>query len=1821
MKSIRRIFNFRGLLLCASLAFMQYVAAAPLTLATGPLANSTTATVLPNIMFVLDDSGSMDWDYMPDTASNFSGKYGYNSHQCNGVYYNPNITYTPPINSTGGPLNATATSFSAAYRDGFKTSDGTVNLSTGFTGGSGTGSSGISLTPGPAFYYVYSGTQNTEALKKYSDTNSVFYKECNSTIGTTTAHDGTHPVNTLFTKVRLALVPTTTLIVGGSGGAATITFTASTSSKISSVVVSGAGGGQILSATTSGSSNPSTIASRVAANINACTTSAIGNCAVAGYSATASGNVVTISGPASSGATLTVAKPSGTGNATWSTTNFPTVGSTTVNSITVNGSELLSSSATGGTPSVLASSLQSKITLNGYSATVNGNIVTVTGPTSASTYTPVITFAGGATLTISTEAFPESTPSKLQNFANWYSYYSTRMLMMKTAAGQAFQPLDNRYRVGFITMNNNVSPGIVEVAPFNATQKSAWYSKLYAANPGNNTPLREILSRVGQYYAHKFGTVTTYSSTITVGGSGATYVDGITVGGTETMNGGTAETTSTSTLAKAIADQINAMQITDYGATATGSVVKIFGPASAAGSTPVIDKTGTMTLTATSFTGATTTAQLNGITPADPVQYSCQQNFTILSTDGYWNGSTTYNLSNGTVGQQDGWMAKPMWDGGISSYTITTPYTTTQRRQSTTSGATVTKVWSKTTTTVGAACTIPGTPAGAASAPMLDTTDGSHYVGLGSSGTSTSSPDGTRCFNIGTNSASVHAWFCRGSSGNNPVSGYRNATVTDGAGVTWYVVSSGANATGCISDNSKFGSGYSTTQGICPASASTSGNQVTVTNYTQNESISGATSTSIDEYVATQTTSQTVTNGVFGTVGPLTPSTLSYVFSRNIGTSSTSATSDTCAGQNGLITPCPNLSGAWTAGTTTGPTCTATASLPAAGSTTPIVTSTTSSGGSTSTVVTSTVGPTAGTPTQSAVTASGGTSDTLADVAMYYYQTDLRDESLGNCTGALGLDVCDNNVFIRQSDNNTQQHMTTFTLGLGARGKMIYSPSYLTDTSGDYWAVKNGLTASSTVCTWQTAGTTCTWPIPGSGKPENIDDLWHAAVNGRGAFFSATDPTTLSAGLSNALGGINSRQGAAAAAATSTLNPVAGNNFAYVASYTTISWKGNLEARGINTITGTVTENALWCIENVPAGNCSTPGTVVSETSGSTTAYYCVTPDSVICLDGELVGTDCKVPVATACTGTMGTLVSSTVDSRNIYTSNGSASSPAFVSFDATYAASHSSYFSAMASSLSQWSSLTSAQQTNAASDTNMVNFLRGKPNYEDRSSNAVDSRVYRFREAVLGDALESQPAFMAGPVFSYPYPGYSNFKTTQASRAGTVYMGTNDGMMHAFAADTGTERWAYVPSMIIPNMWKLADKNYGATPTTPHINLVNGSAITSDVCTANCSNVATAVWKTILVAGLNGGGRGYYALDITNPSSPALLWEITTTSGIGTVKDDDLGYSFGQPIITTLNDGTWAVLVTSGYNNISPGTGQGYLYVLNAATGAIISKISTGVGNTTTPSGLAKIAGWNNESAGNKVGYVYGGDLLGNVWRFDINGTDTATIGTGNVMKFASLYSDTASSNPQPVTTTPVLATIDGERIVIVGTGKYLELSDLATTQKQSIYAIKDPDATATLANPRTTLVQQKVKINPNASGTRVSDSSNYVDFTSGRGWYLDFPDTGERVNIDSQLVEGVLLVPTTVPSNTDCSPGGYGWLNYLDYKTGLSVNPPTGLVATKFDAPIVGINVIYVQGNPKVLVVTATDPTPTEDPNVQFKGSAPQFVGKRVTWRELVQ
>jgi len=584
------------------------------------------------------------------------------------------------------------------------------------------------------------------------------------------------------------------------------------------------------------------------------------------------------------------------------------------------------------------------------------------------------------------------------------------------------------------------------------------------------------------------------------------------------------------------------------------------------------------------------------------------------------------------------------------------------------------------------------------------------------------------------------------------------------------------------------------------------------------------------------------------------------------------------------------------------------------------------------------------------------------------------------------------------------------------------------------------------------------------------------------------------------------------------------------------------------------------------------------------------------------------------------------------------------------------------------------SQAANATAQ-NLVKWIRGDATYRDTGQVAATD-LFRKRASILGDIINAQPAYVKASPFNYTDPGYLEFQkctsgtgtgcaaalfpTPSQPRRGTVYAAANDGMLHAFETDVnnnpyfqtggigtaitsddtfqgnnagnGEERWTFIPSMVLPNLYKLA-----STPYT-HRYFTDGSPSVGDICISTpCSGLAD--WRTIMVAGLNSGGRGYYALDITNGLAPKLLWEfkvrkpsdtacaVTLAAAVGATDDCDLGLTYGNPIISKFN-GQWVVFVTSGYNNtgLEPsgtarqGDGKGYLYILNATTGAIIKKIGTGAGDggtlgasysDATPSGLARINNWvDNGLLNNTTTAVYGGDLLGNLWRFDLDSSSSSYLTAVNVATL------TTGSTPQPITTKPELGLINTYHVVFVGTGQFLGVGDKADTTPQTIYAIKDDLNTNVPVTGLTSLVQQSLI--PGA--TTRSASSNTVDWTSAlvRGWYVNLPDSGERVSVDPQLQLGSLIVASNVPSTDTCTAGGYAWINTFDYKTGSYITSDTGNIAsTKLSSSVVvGINVIQLPGGAVKAIVTTAD-------NQQLSQATPvaptTFQGKRVSWREI--
>ncbi len=785
------------------------------------------------------------------------------------------------------------------------------------------------------------------------------------------------------------------------------------------------------------------------------------------------------------------------------------------------------------------------------------------------------------------------------------------------------------------------------------------------------------------------------------------------------------------------------------------------------------------------------------------------------------------------------------------------------------------------------------------------------------------------------------------------------------------------------------------------------------------------------------------------------------------------------------------------------------------------------------------------------VTGGAGVSNSLADIAQYFYITDLRPGEPGSagCIGAIdGQDVCQDLVIPSGTDTAKHQHMTTFSLGLGVAGQLTYRNDYETALTGSFADIKSGARP---------------WPNPNvdappdASPPERADDLWHAAVNGRGRYYSASNPNELVTSMTAAMDNIASVSGVAAAAATSSLQPVAGDNYMFIGEYTTVLWEGNLRAHTIDPVSGMLSASPIW------------------EANSKLKAQ-----------------------------------VSDVSDTRNIYFHNGSTNQMASFTGANLTAAGLAANFSNMcvsgANKLSQCAILDAAQQTSANVLDNVVNYVRGRSQFENTTTNAVlPARIFRGRaNTPLGDVVNSSPVYVKAPPFKYADAGYEAFKSANRNRAAMVYLAANDGMLHALNADTGAELWAFVPTVVMPTMHRRADENYGNN----HRYMVDGTPVVGDVYDA-----ASGQWRTILVGGLNAGGRGYYALDITDPALPVRLWEITNA------QEPDLGLTFGNPVITKDKTGEWIVAFTSGYNNtVAGGNGNGHVFVRNAWTGAAIRKLSTftsgsnPAGTVTSPSNLGKLGPWVESETDNTAKRMYGGDMRGNVWRIDFD--DTAGASGFETTRLAELKGP--AGDAQPITTVPMLSVVTAAKlpIVTIATGRYLGVSDVGDHKVQSIYSVRDLLDKNNLGNLRSRSdIQQKTFTETTAAGvdSRKLDATT-VNWSVKKGWFADFNlSAGERVNVNMAQASGYLGVATNIPAPTACNPGGTSWLYTINVEAG---SAPSSMEINALSA---GVNMVALPAGVRFMLVDTNGKVHLSE---SIKPAASGSALTRRSWRELI-
>ncbi|MFZ4537506.1 MAG: PilC/PilY family type IV pilus protein [Propionivibrio sp.] len=1768
----------------------------------------------------------MDWAYMPDQIGGYSSTpYWYKNSAFNGVAYNPAITYSPPaffdssgVRDTttypGMDGSSTAKGADSSSKPNWKAvSNDKYGVQSGSTSDLSYNAFAFVIVPGE-----YCDTPKLRTcITSSSSTTSYPYpaalRWCDSTA--LTSCRATYDSSS-YSEPRIPSPRTATIAVNGSS-----------STTVSHITVDGQ---EIISATTSASSTSSTVATNIRNAINNCTLVISGQCTAVGYSATSSGSTVTITAPGSV-SVQPVVTIGNSGTMSFDKTNF----------------------AAGSVPG------------ENLRVTITPGVTSYPYPGTAAK-APSRTDCAGTTCTYNEE---------MTNYANWWAYYHTRMQMMKTATSNAFSTIDSgtdlidnvsRFRVGYLSINNNTSNDFLNINEFKTSQKQNWYSKLFAANPSNSTPLREALSKAGRLYAGK-------------------------------LNGTT----------------------------------------------------------------------LNGSTVVDPLQYSCQQNYTILSTDGFWNGSTGYKLNGSTaIGNEDAGLPAPYNDGGSATIQEKTSSLQSQTSQLLASTRTLQTRSSNVLSSTSQLLSSTGTLRGTVSSVLMKCNDTSTNCGnaptnglpgVGSSsaawsaatsctnGSGTASPRCSRvsptltrdvvskCNTGGSISSSspytatntdngylysscAYSWTtaapagaCTYNDAANPNNTSTFLTATHCSYDAWSTpISVGYCTVSNQSSATNNGTVYNATPVVCSYSAWSDWADATATCTTVNQSTSGTYKPTAEQCQYTTATNadpaSSCTTAAISGSSPYTKlasaacSYAPYSTWVNANTCTALAKSTSSPYTVGLATSCRYT--AWSTSWTDVSACTAVAQS-------------------------ASPNYTAGTARQCQTLTTAGTSNTLADVAAYYYLKDLRNSSAtgadatGTCTGpviapaTIANDLCTNNVPANGNDLAAAQHMSTFTLGLGSQGQMVFSPTYWTDSSGDFRDIKTRVSSDpiNGTCPWMGSGATCTWPTPSSDSINNIDDLWHAAVNGHGEYFSATDPATLTSGLSKTIRAISNtpRPGTAAAAAVSSTNMSAADNYVFSSYYKSVEWYGEMVRQQFNeTYTGLSTvqwsaKNLLDCATTEwtattsytlgsafrNGSNCYTvTNSYVSGASfgvtdtGNTAAVLSAGDTPIFCSasdwqDSQSYVVDEKFKYNDICytvlvnyvsgatfgvldeTNTLaptgGTAVVSKT-SRLIYTKDPSGSSSnRFIPFQWSdlVSASLSSYFTTPAltytsptSGLSQFcpsgaSCMASAQQTNntiatgGAAGEALVNFLRG-----DRSN---EGTFYRQRTHVLGDIVSSEGAYVRAPLFKYTDANYNDFKVAKSDhkdasgddisgRSGMVYVGANDGMLHAFEAASGQEAWAYVPSFVLPNLYKLADNKY----KDQHQYFVDATPATGDICpNAPSSTCSVDQWKTILVGGLNLGGKGYFALDVTDPANPSLLWEFS---------DANLGYSYGNPTITKLKDGTWVVLFASGYNNAD---GLGRLYIVNANTGVLIRSISTGVGSPTSPSGLARIVAHSEDTMTNNTSIAaYGGDLLGNLWRFNINGDigvpligiPPTLVPNYNVQLLAS-FKD-ASGAPQPITARPDVTSVYRKPVIYVGTGRFLGTSDYATTQVQSFYAVRENYDTTPFVNMRTAdgFVAQTMTSGTCPEGTSPTicspgqtvrtASSNDVDWTSKNGWYIDFPSAGELSYTDPVLVSGTVVFTTNhanASSGSACGDVGSSdsdpFVYFLDYKTGGAVTTANMVSGVRLPRGFSTRPVPFStpDGSVKVIIrISGGDGGKTMIIGVPV-GPVIKYT-RRVSWRELV-
>ncbi|MFC5473523.1 pilus assembly protein [Paraherbaspirillum soli] len=582
------------------------------------------------------------------------------------------------------------------------------------------------------------------------------------------------------------------------------------------------------------------------------------------------------------------------------------------------------------------------------------------------------------------------------------------------------------------------------------------------------------------------------------------------------------------------------------------------------------------------------------------------------------------------------------------------------------------------------------------------------------------------------------------------------------------------------------------------------------------------------------------------------------------------------------------------------------------------------------------------------------------------------------------------------------------------------------------------------------------------------------------------------------------------------------------------------------------------------------------------------------------------------------------------------------------------------------------------------LNFLRGDRTQEQ------PTKSLRQRTGVLGDIIDSSPTWVGPPSKPYqatwvdrlylaaknPETSYAAFvASSAATRTNVVYVGSNDGMVHGFQAGSyntdgtynstnndGKDVLDYLPASVIANLPTFTDPLYS------HAYYANATPASGDL-------FYGSAWHTWLVGGLGAGGSGIYALDITDPTQFKESNAATLVKGEWTNSTlTELGNTYGTPLIRRMHNGQWAVIFGNGYNSANGKAGI-YIMTIDPATGAkTFNWLPTGTGTSSNPDGIAYVASADLDSD-HVVDYLYAGDLLGNVWRFDVTSSNTADWGVskyGNKTATPLFTAKNSGGTAQPITTQIQVSSIPvgttNRVLLMFATGQKTPFTSAAAdtyaSGTQTVYGVWDWDMSnwnsgTTTANKvvipasgvqygsltgpqsiaRSNLTAQTTTAVADTSGGQVlgyRTLSNKTVCWQGSlscaaptkndqfGWLLDLPLSGEQVVYNPVISDGALELNTTIPPSSGASSCSIsvptGWT--------MAFNPLTGGTFAQSYFPnnvnklVVMGNQLNAAGSPGTTSVGSGkyifEPNTSGVPLMVKKNPPNNMLGKRITWKQ---